>query len=339
MSRHAAERDQHAVGLDRRPVLRRDRDDGVALLDPGGVLAHDDLDAVALERLGDLHAGELLLAGEQPALALDQRDLRAERLEGLRHLGADHAAAEDREPVRDRLDRGGVAVGPQILDVVHARDVGDLRVRAAGEEDGAPGLELLGPAGVQRDLDAPLAGQPAAPAHELDALVLEPREHPGVVEPMDDLVAPVEDRLDVQAAGDGLGGALDTAGLGERLVRPQQGLRGHAGPERALAADEAVLHDGHLQPARGEPSGGHLAGRAGAEHHNVECPHEFLRHRFHGLLLPYNGPTHPGDDMASTWSVSWGRLRVEVPGGLVKPRETNKCEVSRLHARRLAETR
>ena len=43
--------------------------------------------------------------GEQPPLALDQRDARAERAVGLAHLDADDAAAHDDQPVRDRLAR------------------------------------------------------------------------------------------------------------------------------------------------------------------------------------------------------------------------------------------
>ena len=48
----------------------------------------------------DLLAGELLLAREQPALALDQRDARAEGRVGLAHLHADHAAAHDHQAAR-----------------------------------------------------------------------------------------------------------------------------------------------------------------------------------------------------------------------------------------------
>ena len=94
--------------------------------------------------------------GQQPALALDQRHLRAERAVGLRHLAADHPAAGDHEPPGDALGRRRLPVGPRMLDPVEPGDRRHRRHRARGDDDGAARLELL-----VADAHAPLAGDPA----------------------------------------------------------------------------------------------------------------------------------------------------------------------------------
>ena len=129
--------------------------------DPLGVLPAADVDAERLERLLDLLAREPLLAREQLALALDERDLRAERAVGLRHLDADHAAAEDHHRLRDLLGGGGLAVGPRVVDLVEALDRRHRGQGAAGEEDRLARLELLRAAVVELDRHAPLAGDAA----------------------------------------------------------------------------------------------------------------------------------------------------------------------------------
>ena len=60
--------------------------------------------------------------------------------------------------------------------------------------------------------------------------------------------------------------------LGEQLARAQQRLRGHARVVGALAADEVLLDERDLEPGLAEPPGGDLAGRAGADHDDVEAP-------------------------------------------------------------------
>ena len=74
---------------------------------------------------------------------------------------------------------------------------------------------------------------------------------PRVVEVVDDLVAaraarPRTSRSPVTASRD----AGDAPHLGEQLARAQQRLRGHAGVEGALAADQVLLHDRHAQAGR-----------------------------------------------------------------------------------------
>ena len=232
-----------------------------------GLAAGADVDAVLDERVGDLLAGELLHVGEQPPLALDQRHLGAERAVGLRQLGAEHAAAEDHDRVGDLLGGGGLAVGPR-LGLAQALDRRQQGARAAGEDHGLARLEL-----VVADVDALLAGEHAEAAVELDALVLEPRQLAAVVEVVDDLVAAVEHGLDVELAGHRLGGAGDAAHLAQDLLGTQQRLRRHAGVERALAADDVVLHQRDLEARVGQPSCRHLARGPAAEHHHVEAVH------------------------------------------------------------------
>ena len=146
--------------------------------------------------------------------------------------------------------RSGISLVVVASRFVHAPSIssrpgigGIFGAGARRQEDGALGLDLL-----VADADAPLAGEPAVAADQLDPPVLEPRQLRVVVEVVDDLVAPRERRRDVELAGHRLGGARDPLDLRERLVGPQQRLRGHARPERALAADQPVLDDRDLQP-------------------------------------------------------------------------------------------
>ena len=89
---------------------------------------------------------------------------------------------------------------------------------------------------------------------------------------------------------------------------PQQRLRRHARPERALAADQPVLDDRDLQPVLREPPRRHLAGRPGADHHHIEAPHG-PRTLTASTMEEHTTPGTTGFDVVG----SWGRLRVEVP--------------------------
>ena len=142
-------------------------------------------------------------------------------------------------------------------------------------------------------------------------------------------------RCDVELAVDRLGRAGDAARLGQQLARPQQRLGRHAGPERALAADLAVLDDRDLQPGVGQPARRHLAAGPGADHHHVEAAHPFSLARDR---LQWECIKSPGDDRLRRGRFV-GVVASRGAGGLVKPRQKHKCEVSRLPARCLAETR
>ena len=65
----------------------------------------------------------------------------------------------------------------------------------------------------------------------------------------------------------------DTAHLVGEIHRAQQGLRGHAGVEGAVATHERRLDDGDGQAVLTQSAGRHLAGRAGSHHHDIECSH------------------------------------------------------------------
>ena len=87
---------------------------------------------------------------------------------------------------------------------------------------------------------------------------------------MDDLVATAQHGGDVELPAGGLGGARHAARLGQRLGRSQQRLGGHAGVERALAADQLALDERHGETVVGQAPGAHLAGGAGAEDDHIE---------------------------------------------------------------------
>src|SRR5205085_3649240 len=76
--------------------------------------AGDDRDALLLERLLHLLAGEGLLPSEETRASLEDGDLLgAEAVEALGELHPDRAAAEDKEPPRHLLRRRRGDVGPR----------------------------------------------------------------------------------------------------------------------------------------------------------------------------------------------------------------------------------
>ncbi len=137
---------------------------------------------------------------------------------------------------------------------------------------------------VVADHQAALAVESRVAAEQLDAVVLEPAGGAGVVQVVDDFVAPVEHGLGVDRPRDGLGHARDPRGLGQQLARAQQRLGGHARVERALPADQIVLHDRHVKATVAQPACRDLAGRSGAHHNHVEFPFAHA-----GVLPPRQG--------------------------------------------------
>ena len=264
-------------------------DHHVAVLDAhrGRQHAEVHLHALLLQRLADVLARERLLTPDQPVAALDEAHVAAEARVRLRHLDADHAATEDHEPLGHLLGGRGLAVGPW-LHVIEARDRRDQRRRAGRDDHGAPRHQRF-----VADLDPALAVEAAGAADDRDAAVLEPGLHVRVVEAVDDLVAAVEHRADVEVAGHRLAHARDPARLGEQLAGAQQRLRGHAGVERALAADQVRLDDRDVEARLPQPARGDLAGRPGAEDDHVE------------FALAHGGTVSPGRDP----------LRAPVPRG------------------------
>ena len=265
---------------------------------------------------------------DQPPRALDQRDLAAERLEGLRHLDADDAAAEDDQPLRDLLGDRRLAVGPRAVDRVQAR-------RSAASSAASPVARKTARLASISSSPTVTRRSPESrpwPRISVDPAVLEPRQLRVVVEVVDDLVAPREHRRDVELAGHRLGRAGDPLDLGQRLVGPQQRLRRHARPERALAADQPVLDDRDLQPVLGEPPRRHLARRSGADHHDIESS------AWTGPYPPLHwSEQQPRGRQASTWSVRG----VGCESRYRRPRKTpahNKCGNTRTRSRRMTAT-
>ena len=114
------------------------------------------------------------------------------------------------------------------------------------------------------DLDDARAGEPAAAAQQVDAVVGQPALLPGVGVVGDHEVTPGKRRLDIDlGARGGLARPMD------RLARPQQRLRRDASPVGALPSHELALHDGHAQAALRESARAVLARRAAAEHDHV----------------------------------------------------------------------
>jgi hypothetical protein len=148
----------------------------------------------------------------------------------------------------------------------------------------APGGDHHGLASHERvvaDADASLAGEAAGPAHDGHAPLLEPGLLAGVVEVVDDLVAPPEDGAGVEVAGHGLAHARDAAHLCEQLAGAEQPLRGHARVEGALAADQVRLDHRDLESRLSEPPGAHLSRGPSPEDDDVEFT---LAHAGHGTL-------------------------------------------------------
>ena len=195
--------------------------------------------------------------------ALDERDLAAEPAHGLRHLDADRPAAEHEQAARDRLHAGHLAVRPDPVELAKSRDRRDDRVGAVREDD------VLGRVAHAVDLDDAGAGEPAAAAQQVDAVVREPPLLARVGVVGDHEVAPGERCLDVDLAG--RGGVASRAC--DRLAGPQQGLRRDARPVRALAADELALDERDAQTALGECAGAVLARRAAAHDDDVVVAH------------------------------------------------------------------
>ena len=100
-------------------------------------------------------------------------------------------------------------------------------------------------------------------------VVLEPADLAVVVPVGGERVAPAEHGAAVDLAGDRLARALDRLCRSQRLAAAQECLARHAGPVRAVAADELVLDDGAGQSASDDARRHVLAGRPGSDDDDV----------------------------------------------------------------------
>ena len=136
---------------------------------------------------------------------------------------------------------------------------------------------------VLPDRDPALAGELARPADQLDPALLEPGKLTRVVEIVDHLVAPAQRGIDVELPRDHLADTRDPLDLGAQLAGAQQRLRGHARVVRALAADQVLLDQRHLEAAFRQPPGADLARRARPRSRSRRIP---ARHSSSNLADP-----------------------------------------------------
>ncbi len=150
----------------------------------------------------------------------------------------------DRFVMESRQGEPGLA-GPVRVQVV----VGQHGPAAGGYRDCVPGGE--GATAVRGgDAYPARAVDPALPAEQVGADGLDPVGLPGVVPVSDVVIASGEDPGGVEWPGDRLAGTVHPACVRDRDDWPQQCLAGHAGPVRALPADQFTLDHGDAQTCR-----------------------------------------------------------------------------------------
>jgi hypothetical protein len=175
--RSAPRRDQQLVADDGSAVreVHHHGTLGVAF-DTGRGDGRVDGDAIGLQRLLQLLAGERLLGRQQAVGHLDDSHLgRAESTVCLCHLDADGPTAEDDEAVWHVIGTRGVAVVPR-ADVSQAVQRGRRGPRAGRERDGAIGLEHAARAIARRNLYPSGTDQSSRAADDVGADALDPRD-------------------------------------------------------------------------------------------------------------------------------------------------------------------
>ena len=239
-------------------------EDVVVALAPRGGRVHSEreLDAVAAQHLAERLAQRRRLARKHVLASLDEHHLAAEAAHGLRHLDADRAAAEHQQPARNLLHAGHLAVCPDALQLAQSRHRRHDRVGARGEDD------VLGRVPHAVDLDDTDAGETAAAAKQVDAVIRQPALLTGVGVVRDHEVAPRERGLDVD-----LRSPRRVVRGPDRLAGTQQRLRRDARPVGALAPDQLALDERDTQPAFGERADTVLAGRTAADDDHVVVAH------------------------------------------------------------------
>ncbi len=190
--------------------------------------------------------------------ALDERHLAAEACHDLRELDADRTTAEDEHAVGHGLHPGRLAVRPDPFELAEARDRGDDRIGARGQD------HVVGGVPHTVHLDDADAGQPSAAAKERDVVVRQPAFLAGIRVVRDHEVTPREDRVDVDLR------PCRRVPCGvDRLAGTKQRLRRDARPVGALAPDQLPLDERDPEAALGKRTGAVLAGRAAADDDHV----------------------------------------------------------------------
>jgi thioredoxin 1 len=265
---HTPGGEEDLVGLDAVAGVGEGHHGGALARHRGHRGAGADVRARLLQRLGDQLTGEGLHAGQQSLAADEDGDLGAERLPGRGHLDGDDTAPHHDEPARHLVRAGGLTAGPG-PDLVEPRQVGEQGAGAGADGDRVPGREHL-PLAVG-PVDGHLARPGEAPVSAVQdgADAVQPADL-SVVLPLGGVVVAVgEDRGDVEGALHRLAEAGHVAGVGAGDDRAQESLAGHAGPVRALAADQFALHDRGGEAGRAGAVGDVLPHGPGPEHHDV----------------------------------------------------------------------
>jgi hypothetical protein len=186
----------------------------------------------------------------------------------LCHLGADGAAAQDKQPSGELLRAGGHPVVPR-AGLTQARDRGNQRAGAGGQYHRPGRAEPSGGAVGGLDLDGPFPGQAAGTSDEVDSFALQPGLLSVVPPVRGHVIALRQGGRGVEVAGDRLRGSRRTPRRGKHVARPDERLGGNAAPVGALAADQLSFHDGNGEAAVGQAASDMFARRARADHHHV----------------------------------------------------------------------
>src|SRR5439155_14275755 len=249
--------DRGAVGEldDVRATLARARADTLGTR----VLAH--VDAVATQDLRE-QRGALRMVGRVDLARAHEDRADVETRVDLRELGPRRTGAEDRDALRKRTEARALAVRPETgcrkaLELRHLRDRAD-------RDDDVFGLELAR-ALLRLDKDVTRCGDARRPAHRDDSDRFVAFDVPGVV----GVVAALADDHVIAARRSLLPRIVAAARAHRGGV--EQGLRRHAAPERARAAEEIALHERHARAARAGVIRGRLTGGARADNDEIEA--------------------------------------------------------------------
>ncbi len=210
--------------------------------------AEQEVDAVAAENLTERITQRSGFVGEHALGHVGECDVGAEAANGLRHLDADRATAQDQQATGNRRHRGHLAVRPHPLELPQTGNRRHERGCAGGHHD------VPGRVARAADFDGARPREPAAAAQHFDAPVGQPLLGALVRVVRDHVVTPGERRGDIDL------------GIHRRLVRvvgsftgPKQGLGRDARPVGTLATNELTFDDGNSQAALRQRAGTVLA--------------------------------------------------------------------------------
>ena len=272
--RHAADRDQDHVGLDRlggaavdRLDLHLERLSG--RVDAGDLRRQFESDALALLDALKLARDLAVEAGQNVIEKLDDGDLGAEAAPHRAELHADDAGTDHEQLLRHlgQIERAGRGHDAFLVDV----DAGKPRHIRAGGDDDVFGLKRLGLAVGRLDLDLAGRGDAACTVKGLDLVLLE-QKIDALDVALDVALLVFEQRRKIDAQLIDLDAHLREAvsGLLVQLGGMQHRLRRDAADIETRAAERgALLHHGGLQPKLCRANGAHIAAGAGTDDDEV----------------------------------------------------------------------